>query len=172
VSALKEKKEGESEKQAERSSGTGKSTEGKKNKAHVMESDDFEESDGSTFMVYVGEYQTDDAWYMDGGATNHMTDPLDWFASFRGVPHGRWPVMIADNRQLWVCGVGRINVKCEVDGVWKFHVVQRVLYIPELRRNLFSIGQVSDKGFMTTYTRHSCYLTSNDEHGKVVLTGT
>jgi hypothetical protein len=39
---------------------------------------------------------------MDGGATEHMTDCLDWFVLLEEVPNGRWPVMIADNQKLWV----------------------------------------------------------------------
>lgn len=109
---------------------------------------------------------------MDGGATDHMTDRLEWFDSLKNVPEGRWPVMIADNRRLWVRGVGRIQVKCQLDGVWKQRHIHRVLYVPQLRKNLFSVGQAADKGFITTYTRHTCYVTSNEGRGKIVLTGT
>ena len=41
--------------------------------------------------------------------------------------------------------------------------------MPELRKNLFSVGQAADKGFITTYTHHTCYLTSNEGRGKIVL---
>ena len=48
---------------------------------------------------------------MDGGATNHMTDRLQWSDSFKNVLEGHWHVMIVD--------MGLIPVKCMIDGVWK-----------------------------------------------------
>jgi hypothetical protein len=122
-------------------------------------------------MVHKGEQSVDDAWYMDGGATNHMIDRLDWFDSFTFVPQGHWPVMIVDNRRLWVRGVGSIHIKCLVNKTWEQCTIHRVLYIPEQKKNLFSVGQAADKGFTTTYMHQACYLTSNGGHGKVVLVG-
>ena len=144
----------------------------RKGEAHAVITEDLDEGESSAFMVHVDECSDDDAWYMDGGATDHMTDRLDWFATFKPVSQGRWPVMIADNRRLWVRGVGRIQIQCEVNGSWYPRDIHHVLYVPELRKNLFSVGQADDKGFITTYTRRSCFLTSSEGRGKVVLTGT
>ena len=149
-----------------------KTCDARTSEAHVVISKDFEAGDSSAFMAYVGDNQGNDAWYMDGGATDHMTDRLEWFDSLKNVPEGRWPVMITDNRRLWVRGVRRIQVKCQLDSVWKQRHIHRVLYVPELRKNLFLVGQATDKGFITTYTCHTCYLTSNEGRGKIVLIGT
>ena len=94
-----------------------KTCDARTSEAHAIISEDFEAGDSSAFMAYVGENQGDDAWYMDGGATDHMTDHLEWFDSLKNMPEGRWPVMITDNPRLWVRGVGRIQVKCQLDGV-------------------------------------------------------
>ena len=59
-----------------------------------------------------------------------------------------------------------------VNSHWERRTIKKVLFIPDLRKNLFSVGQAADKGFTTTYTKHSCYLTSQGEHGRKVLTGT
>ena len=145
----------------------------RKGEAHAVITEDLDEGESSVaFMVNVDECSDDNAWYMDGGAIDHMTDRLDWFATFKPVSQRRWPVMIADNWRLWVRGVGCIQIQCEVNGSWYPRDIHRVLYVPELRKNLFSVGQAADKGFITTYTRHSCFLTSNEGQGKVVLTGT
>ena len=46
----------------------------------------------------------------------------------------------------------------------------KVLYVPDLRKNFFSVRQVANKSYTTTYTKHECYFTSNGEHGRQVLT--
>ena len=100
------------------------------------------------------------------------TNWLDWFATFKPIPRERWPVMIVDNRRLWVRGVGRISITCKIDNHWKPRNIKRVLYVPELRKNLFSVGRATDKGFITTYTRHTCYVISHEGRGEIVLTST
>jgi hypothetical protein len=54
-------------------------------------------------------------WYLDGGATEHMTDQLDWFNNFKQIFLGRWPVRIADNRCLWMRSVGDMHKR---DALW------------------------------------------------------
>ena len=133
------------------------------------------ESDSSAFMAFVGEnaeVNKGDIWYLDDGATNHMSDKLEWFQNFEEVAMGQWPVMIADNRKLWVRGYGDIQVRCLMNSHWERQTIKKVLFIPDLRKNLFLVGQAADKGFTTTYTKHSCYLTSQGKHGRKVLTRT
>ena len=63
------------------------------------------------FMVHVDEHSDDDAWYIVGKTSDHISGRLEWFASFKHVPYGRWPVMISNNRHLLVQGVGRIVIR-------------------------------------------------------------
>jgi hypothetical protein len=149
-----------------------KTSEPVKNKAHAAVSKDFDDDDTSVFMACTGECPLDDGWYLDGGTTDHMTDRLEWFTSINEIQQGRWPVMIANNHKLWVRGVGQIMAKCLVDGQWENRTFKHVLYVPELRKNLFSVGQAANKGLVTTYTRHSCYLTSCEGRGNIILAGT
>jgi hypothetical protein len=128
------------------------SAEGKR-KLHIVVSEEFEdEDDSSAFMVFVGDRPSDDGWYLDGGATDHMTDHLEWFTSITMVQSNCWLVMIVDNRKLWVQGVGSIEVQCKLGDKWEPRVFRRVLYVPDLCKNLFFVGQAADKGYVTTYT--------------------
>ena len=120
-------------------------------------------------MVHADEYDKDESWYMDGGATDHMTDRIDWFSTFKKVAEGRWRVMIADNRRLWIRGTGVIHIQCLIDGKWQKRKLERILFVPELQKNLFSVGQAADRGYVTTYTKRACYLASAD--GSVVMIG-
>ncbi len=40
-----------------------------------------------------------------------------------------------------------------------------------LKKILFSIGQVVDKGLITTYIKNTCFLTNSGKEGKVVMLG-
>jgi hypothetical protein len=44
----------------------------KKGETHLVINEELEEGDNSMFMAHTREYPCDDAWYMDGDATNHM----------------------------------------------------------------------------------------------------
>ena len=101
-----------------------------------------------------------------------MSDKLEWFQNFEEMAMVRSLVMIANNQKLWVRGYGDIQVRCLVNSHWERRTIKKVLFIPDLCKNLFSVGQAANKGFTITYTKHSCYLTSHGEHGRKVLTGT
>ena len=46
------------------------------------------------------------------------------------------------------------------------------MFVPDLRKNLFSIGQAADKGYHTIYKRNGCYIISNEGQGSVAIVGT
>jgi hypothetical protein len=49
-------------------------------------------------------------WYANGRAIDHLIDMSEWFNTFEEILVGKWLVMVANNRKLWVCGVGIIKV--------------------------------------------------------------
>ena len=110
-------------------------------------------------------------WYADSGATEHMTEHRDWFSTFKPIPQGTWAVTVADDRNIWVQGVGDINITRTVDGVSKEGVLKKVLYIPDLRRNLFSIGLASKAGLSFQTHGDRCALYHNFGKGPKVMEG-
>jgi hypothetical protein len=71
-----------------------------------------------------------------------------------------------------VQGVGDINITRLVDGVQKKGVLQNVLYIPDLRRNLFSIGLASKAGFSFQTLGGKCVFYKDLGEGPKVMEGT
>lgn len=57
---------------------------------------------------------------------------------------------VASVQHLWVHGRGSIPILQLVHGIWKHGILKKVLYIPKLRTNLFSIGQATNIGIFTT----------------------
>ena len=111
------------------------------------------------------------AWYADSGATEHMIEHRDWFTNFKEIPSGTWSVAVADDRDLWVRGIGDINITRLVNGVQKKGVLQKVLYIPDLRRNLFSIGLASKAGLSFQTLGDKCVLYADLGRGPKVMEG-
>ena len=111
------------------------------------------------------------AWFADSGATEHMTEHRHWFTTFKPIPTGTWSVTVADDRDLWVEGVGDILITRIVDGIHKRGVLQKVLYIPELRRNLFSIGLASKAGLSFQTLGEKCALFQDLGKGPKVMEG-
>jgi hypothetical protein len=111
------------------------------------------------------------AWFADSGATEHMTEHRDWFSTFKDIPSGTWPVTVADDRNLWVRGIGDINITRTVDGVQRQGTLQKVLFIHELRRNLFSIGLATKSGLSFQTVDDTCALYHDRGKGPKVMEG-
>ena len=111
------------------------------------------------------------AWFADSGATEHMTDHRDWFSTFTPISKGTWSVAVADDRNIWVQGKGDIEITRTVNGQEKHGTLQKVLYIPELRRNLFSIGIAAKAGYSSQTDDGTCAIYKDFGRGPKVMEG-
>ena len=57
-------------------------------------------------------------------------------------------VYLADDELLDIVGKGEVQLKTINGIVWK---LRNVRHVPGLKRNLISIGQLDDEGFVTTF---------------------
>ena len=73
------------------------------------------------------------AQFADSGATEHLTERREWFSTFKPIPSGQWFVAVADDRDIWVRGVGDIKIMKTIDGKKKPGLLKQVLFIPELK---------------------------------------
>ena len=110
-----------------------------KNAAHFAEVDEKEEV---LLMAHV-ELQgakRGDVWFVDSGCSNHMCGERNMFSSLdTAFTHN---VKLGNNHKLMVGGKG--VVKITLSGV--SYVVNDVYYVPELKNNLLSVGQLQEKG--------------------------
>ena len=119
-------------------------------------------------MIIKGESNT---WYADTGASEHMTDRLEWFINIVDIHEGRHLVMVADDRSLPIREKGDIYIKRTVNGKEKAGILKGVLYIPDLKRNLFSIRQATKTDLAFINTKNKCELRTNEGTGKVMMEG-
>lgn len=82
----------------------------------------------------------EEVWFIDLGCSNHMTGNKQWFSDIN--EEFRQSVKLGNNSKMAVMGKG--TIKLEVDGTAQ--IITNVFYIPELRNNLLSVGQLQEKG--------------------------
>ncbi|XP_045024030.1 uncharacterized protein LOC123469143 [Daphnia magna] len=79
-------------------------------------------------------------FYADSAASNHMTDKREFFTTFKEIPPGTWKVTGIGGVELHAVGKGNINVVSTVNGEEIRGIFHDVLYVPNLKVNLFSVG--------------------------------
>ena len=83
----------------------------------------------------------ENTWYLDNGASNHMTDHREKFEKLDKVVKGE--VKFGDGSLVKIEGKGSIRIACK-NG--ETRVLHGVYYIPTLKSNIISLGQLSEEG--------------------------
>ncbi|GJR41256.1 retrovirus-related pol polyprotein from transposon TNT 1-94 [Tanacetum coccineum] len=81
-------------------------------------------------------------WIMNSGGSYHLTPRRDFLFDFKEFNGGT--VLLDDNRACAIMGTGKERVQMK-DG--SSFVLENVRYIPELKRNLISLGTLDREGY-------------------------
>ncbi|XP_073219452.1 uncharacterized protein [Cicer arietinum] len=81
-------------------------------------------------------------WFLDSGCSNHMTGHKDWFVSIDEKV--KREIRFADSSKVTAEGVGNVLIQRN-DG--KQYFICDVLFVPRMKNNLLSLGQLLEKGF-------------------------
>ena len=100
-----------------------------------------------------------------------MSDNRAAFINFKEIQKGTWPVAIANEQSLWVMGKGDIKIKRRAHDQWLDDTLHDVLYIPDLRTNLFYIGRAANRGVVSIYRKNTCQMIGENGEGDILLTG-
>jgi len=92
----------------------------------------------------------------------HMTGKKEWFVNMEEMVNGK--IKFADDRSLMVEGSGRIVLR---DTDSREVVIEEVLYVPGLKTNLLSLGQLLQKGFVMKMEDNS--LSIFDQSKRLVI---
>lgn len=101
-------------------------------------------------------------WYLDNGASNHMTGLRSKFKQLDETVTGR--VRFGDGSYVDIRGKGMVAFKCK-NGEEK--LLKEVYYIPNLCNNIISLGQLSEEG--NRVVLHGLFLWVYDEHAKLIM---
>ena len=100
--------------------------------------------------VNMNKANGEDMWFIDLGCSNHMCGKKEYFSDFDGS--FRDSVKLGNNSSMVVMGKG--NVQLQVNG--RAQIIAGVFYVPELKNNLLSIGQLQEKGLNILFQGKKC----------------
>ncbi|KAI5429547.1 hypothetical protein KIW84_034217 [Lathyrus oleraceus] len=95
----------------------------------------------------------DNVWYLDSGASNHMCGHKHLFKEMRKIEDGN--VSFGDASKVKVEGKGTIRY-LQKDGL--IGSIQDVYYVPNLKTNILSLGQLTEKGYSILMKERILYL--------------
>lgn len=101
-------------------------------------------------------------WYLDNGASNHMTGNKSFFSTLDENVKGK--VRFGDGSQVDIVGKGSITV---VSKTRERKLLKDVYYIPNLKHNIISLGQVTEHG--CEVNMKGSILVLKDPQGKLLV---
>ena len=81
-------------------------------------------------------------WILDSGCTFHMCPFKTYFFDYHDLD--REKVMMGNNVVCKVIGMGNVSLRLHDGTIWE---LREVIYVPDLKRNLISLGLIDQNGF-------------------------
>eukprot|EP00253_Pinus_taeda_P009124 PITA_09124 len=107
----------------------------------------------------------DDIWYVDSGASSHMTGNKEFFDSIEEIINGS-KIYLGDDNGYQIKGHGVISVKLP-NG--KISHLSNVLYVPGIKKNLVSVSMMADQDMHVEFFKTHCVI--KDCRNEIVATG-
>ena len=93
------------------------------------------------------------AWYLDSGATHHVSGDSNVFSSIR--PTNGAQVRSAGSQNHSVTGAGDVDIQV-LSG--KIKSISYVLYTPGITKNLLSVGSLTDQRKTLVFKSQGCFV--------------
>ncbi|XP_006576006.1 uncharacterized protein [Glycine max] len=104
-----------------------------------------EDSDSDKVLLMATTNSEEDnvnLWYLDTGCSNHMIGHREWFVNIDDKVKSK--IKFADNSSVIAEGIRKVMIQRK-DGQHSF--INDVLYVPNMKNNLLSLGQLLEKGY-------------------------
>ncbi|XP_076947543.1 uncharacterized protein LOC143619520 [Bidens hawaiensis] len=115
-------------------------------------------------VLYANDHKTGETWYLDNGASNHMTGDKTHFTEIDSNINGL--VKFGDGSTIKIEGKGSIVFDCK-NGEQR--VFNDVYYIPKLCSNILSLGQLTEVGCKVVMVDEYLWLYENEVEGGRLL---
>lgn len=129
---------------------------GVEKQAHYATFEDATEAEDEILLVAYEEMtqsvQRED-WFLDSRCSHHMTGNKQWFTEIHEEGLNK-NVKLGNDTTLNVAVRGSIQV--QINDVT--HVISDVYYVPELKTNLISLGQLQEKGLAILIQNDTCKI--------------
>lgn len=135
--------------------------EDRRREAYIAERREEEYQEGMGLLVnhalLVKPGDSKDHWIVDSGATTHMSNSRQVFATLQGLTK-EICVTLGDGKELRAVGRGTVCLDMTVPAGINQCTLHDVLLVPDLAYNLFSVYKAAEAGNMTEFTRSTCRI--------------
>ena len=97
-------------------------------------------------------------WILDFGCSFHMSFHIELFQNFNDKETGT--IFMGNNHSCSIKGIGDISFKMHDNNIRMF---TRVRYVPELKRNLISLGTLDELGYAYKAENGFLHIFKNDK---------
>ena len=100
-------------------------------------------------------------WYIDSGATKHMTFEKDLIVDFYEYEQPS-KIYLGGNRAIEAFGEGKVNLSCYDESHAVALTLNKVLYVPNLSKNLLSVPAMTQMGADVLFDEGKCIISKNE----------
>jgi hypothetical protein len=108
-----------------------------------------------------------DAWFVDFGASVHMTYNKNWYVNFKETQNGA-SIYLGDYRAHQIKAYGDIPVTLP-NGIVR-HICN-VVYVPVIKKNLISVTTITDQNLKVEFFKNYCIVKDLLDHFQIIATG-
>ena len=112
----------------------------------------------------IAQDKQEDVWFLDSGCSNHMTGNIAMFANLDEDVKSE--VTTGTDSKIAVKGKGSVSIRAR-NG--EQMIVPEVYYVPGLKCNLLSIGQLIDKGYNVFFKDDMCTIRDIPPSKKIIV---
>lgn len=100
-----------------------------------------------------------DEWCIDSGCTSHMCNNREAFENYK---HANSEVALATNSSTQITGTGDVRLIVDNNGDHEIKF-ENVLHVSDLRTNLLSVVEATDRGFVVTFQKNDALVTKDNK---------
>jgi len=115
----------------------------------------------------IGGVSDNNVWYVDFGASNHVTSHGEWFRDTKDLKTSGFVETSNDTTHL-MTQIGKVPLSMQ-DGQTKY--LKNVFHVLTITKKLVFVGQMVEQGLQVTFNPNGCFVENMKNQGKLITKG-